>query len=644
MLKYMRENAGSWGIRAIFVILVLAFIGWGGGGISDFFQGTDDLAASVNGTTIKRADYENRARRLLQTYRSQYRAILKKDITPQMELEYKKSLLERMIERELLLQTIDEMGLAISNSAVSEAIKAEDSFKDEKTQQFSYELYTRLLRANQLTPEAYELERRRDLLIEQLRTSVEDFVKVSAAELESDFLRKNEQLDLNYVAFSSKNFEAQVEPSPEELRKTYEENAASYQSEEQRRVTYTVLDPSSLISTLPIPDEAAILKEFETKYKGTKDEPEMVRARHILFKTEEGADNAAVLAKAQEVLSKLRAGADFADMAKLHSDDAASARDGGDLGFFGRDKMVKVFEEAAFALQPGALSEPVQSDFGYHLIKVEERRAAVPATLERYREEIISSLRSNAAAEQAKERLRDLRKTVTDTPNLFEKHLAEARLPVQVTPAFTKDGNQPGIPDARVLTRTAFAIPAVGRFSAPQSSSSGSIYLLRLDEIIPPAPMSFEDALERVKKDHVGKQAKLLAKAAAEDILTRLRAGETLSGESFQIQTTGPFFYRRVAYLPKIGAVSNMKEKLASITKDKPRIDEVIEHLDTYYCLWLKDHLAADTKDFEQRKDEILATLLQEKKTAYFNEWKEQLKEKAEINRYYLFYELPEEG
>ena len=87
-----------------------------------------------------------------------------------------------------------------------------------------------------------------------------------------------------------------------------------------------------------------------------------------------------------------------------------------------------------------------------------------------------------------------------------------------------------------------------------------------------------------------------------------------------------------------------MKEKLASITKDKPRIDEVIEHLDTYYCLWLKDHLAADTKDFEQRKDEILATLLQEKKTAYFNEWKEQLKEKAEINRYYLFYELPEEG
>jgi len=183
MLKYMRENAGSWGIRAIFVILVLAFIGWGGGGISDFFQGTDDLAASVNGTTIKRADYENRARRLLQTYRSQYRAILKKDITPQMELEYKKSLLERMIERELLLQTIDEMGLAISNSAVSEAIKAEDSFKDEKTQQFSYELYTRLLRANQLTPEAYELERRRDLLIEQLRTSVEDFVKDKAPEV-----------------------------------------------------------------------------------------------------------------------------------------------------------------------------------------------------------------------------------------------------------------------------------------------------------------------------------------------------------------------------------------------------------------------------------------------------------------------------
>src|SRR5438093_3631907 len=202
------------------------------------------------------------------------------------------------------------------------------------------------------------------LLEKKTRSVISDSMEISEQELRDEFLRANQQSQAAFVQLKRDDFTKQIKPAEADLRAYFEGNKGKYPIKEQRRAQYLVLSISALAPTITVSE-----KELRDRWARESHE-ESVDASHILFKVEDPAKDSEVKAKAAEVLKQAKAGADFAELAKKNSQDEVSARQGGTLGAFARGRMVKEFEDVAFAPKPGEISDLVKSQFGYHIIKV----------------------------------------------------------------------------------------------------------------------------------------------------------------------------------------------------------------------------------------------------------------------------------
>src|SRR5437660_8391739 len=229
-----------------------------------------------------------------------------------------------------------------------------------------------------MTPNEFEANVRRQLIIEKLRASLTDWLSVPDAELEKEYQRRNNKVKLSVVSFTADTFRSQVSATDAEIANDFNAHTTDFKIPEKRKVRYLLIDVDAIRAKIVVPSA-----DIERAYNNSIDTystPEQVRASHILLKTE-GKDDAAVKAKAEDVLKQAKAGADFAALAKKYSEDEGSAKNGGDLDYFGHGKMVAEFDAAAFTMQPGQISDLVKSQFGYHIIKVTDRKAGTVRTL-----------------------------------------------------------------------------------------------------------------------------------------------------------------------------------------------------------------------------------------------------------------------
>ena len=440
------------------------------------------------------------------------------------QLGIDQQIFQQMINEQAGLAEATRLGLTVTNGEVRERILTLSAFQ-ENGQFIGEDRYRQLLRLQNppLTPGQFEETLRQTLLLERLRTALTDWITVSDAELAEEYRRRNEKVKLSVVTFRPDDYRDQVDASDEDVAALYAQNTGDYRVPEKRRIRFLVIDAESIRATITIAPE-----EVESYYNtniGLYTSPGRVQASHILLRTED-KDEAAVRRQAEEVLAQAKGGADFAELARQYSEDEVTAELGGDLDFFGRGAMVPEFEAAAFELEPGAISEPVQTAFGFHIIKVIEKVEETVQTLDDLREEITSQLQF----EQAQAMSTALAQTIAaevERPADLDRAATARGLSVQES-GFAAPGEPIlGLGIVPELSARAFQL-AQGEIAGPIRVPQGYAFITitaTQESYIPP----LEDVRDHVQENVIQRNAQVAAQRQAAEAAANLKDAEDFS-------------------------------------------------------------------------------------------------------------------
>lgn len=313
--------------------------------------------------------------------------------TPEMRLAVANSL----VEQRLLLLEAGKSHLSVGNAFLADIIASMPSLQVDG--KFSKQRYEAALAAQGMSPEMFEARLRQDLIMQQLVGAVGDTGIVPVALAESMLRIQGEERQVAEIRLAPEQFSGDVKLAADAAKAFYEANQKQFQTPERVRAEYVVLSLEALLAQVAV-SEAEVKAWYESHLDRYRQGEER-RASHILITLAAGASDAdkdKAKVKAEEVLKDVRKNpAKFAELAKQHSQDPGSAANGGDLGFFSRGMMVKPFDDAAFGLKQGELSGLVQSDFGFHIIKVTGIKEAKQKKLDEVRAEIEGELKRQGA-------------------------------------------------------------------------------------------------------------------------------------------------------------------------------------------------------------------------------------------------------
>lgn len=419
MLDYIRSNAQSWGVKLAFAVIILVFIFWGVGSLRD--TGTTGVVAKVNGKPILYQEYATAYQRAADMLRQRNPGITREQL---QQAGLGRQILQELVAESLLFQEAERVDLAISPLELRRHIAQLPSFQNEQGK-FDPEIYKRLLAAQRTTPGRFEEQTSKALLEQKLRNDITAGAWVSPEEARALYDFTREQRILEYVFFPAADHMPAATPGDDELKAYYESHRAAFAVPAKVNVEYIAVRPADLGKPEAVAD--ADINAWYEKNTSRYSTPARLKVRHILLRLDPKASEADVKkaeAKAGELETQLRKGGDFAALAAEHSEDADTAPRGGELGWITQGDTVAPFEAAALALKPGEISAPVRTDFGLHIIKLDEREDARVKPLAEVRDEI----RARLAAIQGGDKLREVLDNLIEA-NIVGKPLAEAAAP-----------------------------------------------------------------------------------------------------------------------------------------------------------------------------------------------------------------------
>lgn len=427
MLDYIRGNAQSWGVKLAFLIIILVFVFWGVGRMHDTGQAT--AVAQVNGENIPVQDLFHEMQRLEENIRMAYPNLNSEQVRA---LNLQAQAEQMLIFSTLLRQEAGRTGFAVTPLELRRTIEKNPAFHNAKGE-FDPQTYLRVLEVQRTTPGAYESRVSRDLLQQKFYAVVAAPFETSEKEARALFDFAKEQRQVSYLIFPFAEYSQQVFPGEDEVRAEYESNRAAFAVPASCDAEYVPVSPKSLARPDTVKEEE--IAAWYERNKASAVQPERLHLRHILLTLAPDAPEADVK-KAQNRLAaaaaKIQKGEAFAAVAAQLSQDPGSASKGGDLGWIRQGETVPAFEQAAWALENDRISEPVRTDFGLHLIKLETREAERTRSLDEMRTEIRSVLAEQKAAEHLRDVLDQLvEANIVGTP--LERIAATLNLEVRRT-------------------------------------------------------------------------------------------------------------------------------------------------------------------------------------------------------------------
>lgn len=523
MLQYIRERAQGLIAWIIVGFIALTFALWG---VQEYLGGGKDVpVAEVNDAAIS----AQRLQAAVQQQRQRLQEMLGPNFRPEMfaEAPMREAILQSLIEREVLVQAAVDAGLRVSDAQLAAIIRSIPAFQGEDGQ-FSTAAYERALRLQGYTTQGFEAELRRDLLVAQLQSALSATAFATPAEVERFQRLQNQTRDLGYMLIPVARFTDKVQVSDEEVKAHYDANPAAYTQPERVKLAYVELSVDDLARTVQVSDqEVAAYYDAHPEEFSTAQER---RARHILFRVAPDADQQAIeeaRAKAEAALADIRAGKDFAAIARAQSEDPGSAKQGGDLGYFGRGVMDPAFEQAVFALEEGGVSEPVRSAFGFHVIKLENVRGGEVKPLAEVRDAIRARLREEQARERFYEMADQFANLAYEHPDELETVSEALDLPIQHSGYISRSSGTGLFADAK-LREAAFSDDVLegGNNSDPVELSTDHLVVLRVEDRQPSAVRPLSEVRDQIVATLRQEKAREAAAQAAEEAAEQIAAAQ----------------------------------------------------------------------------------------------------------------------
>jgi peptidyl-prolyl cis-trans isomerase D len=527
MLQEIRERAQGWIAWAIVILITIPFALWG---IQSYLGvGSEPIVATVNGTEITARSLDMRVEETRMRMRERLGAAYRPELFEGVLL--RNQVLESMIQEELLLRASLDMGLRASNLELQAAILANPAFQ--RDGRFDKATYERMLQLQGISPLQYEESLRQRIVGTQIQRALTASERVTDQELAEAIRLDRQQRRLTYVRLPKADFHLDTPIPEEEIQAWYEGHADRYRTPERVKLAYLVLDAANLKLDQPLDEEA--LRDRYAEQIETFRTPEERRARHILVTLDPSAD-AAVEGEAkgriEAIRGRLVAGEDFATVAQEASQDPGSASRGGDLGLFGRGVMDPAFEQATFALEVGQLSQPVRSQFGYHLIEVTEIQPETLKPFEEVRDQLAAEVSQGSAEGAFYDMAERLANLVYENPDSLEPAASALGLTLETSDWIGREGGADLLGNAKVVA-AAFSdeVLAQGRNSdliEPDSDVLRAI-VLRVTDHEESAPKPLMQVREEIVATLRDRQAAEAAEAAAKAMVDRLQAGESLA-------------------------------------------------------------------------------------------------------------------
>jgi peptidyl-prolyl cis-trans isomerase D len=476
-----------WVIIAVFVLFV--FVDFGRS--SNYARATGGNAAATIGTqAISYREYDHELRQIQEQLRQRFGNSYTTELEEQLRVP--QQALNRLISRKILLAEAEKLDLGVSDKELRRYIVALPVMQDTQGAFVGTDAYQRVVQRLGYTPESFEQQMRDDLMLQRLLGALGRSVVVTDADVESRYREQNEKSKLRYVALPFATTTTPPAVSDADLAKFFAEHREQFRLPEQRMADYLLVDQTALEQTISVTDQEQ--RDYFQEHHEEYAQPEQIRARHILVDTPE-------LAAAAK--KRLDSGEDFAKVAKEMSKDTGSGANGGDLGWFGKGRMVPEFEQAAFSAAIGAVVGPVKTQFGYHLIQVQEKRAASTTPFEQVAQAVRTRIAAERAATAAEEKAKTISAEVTkagaNARQKMQELASQPGLEVGQTQPFGRQGAVAPLGSAPELNAVGFQLEK-GGVSQPIRTPRGWV-VLHVAEVKPPHVPELAEVRESVRRE-----------------------------------------------------------------------------------------------------------------------------------------------
>ena len=507
----------KWLAYIVLGALAVVFAAWGAYGIVNLNFGGSSYAAEANGAKIPLE--EARSAWLRQQTQWQQR-LGGTEISAQLRTTLQNQVLESLIRSALLTERTDRLGYRVSHAALREAVQEEPAFQING--QYSPEAARAALAQAGISLEKYESELRTEVQRLQLEGGIRASDFLTASELARLTDLEGQEREVRYLVLPLDQFKAAAKVDDAAVEAYYKSHPAQYMTPESDRLQYAELRLEALAAQQSVSD--ADLHAAYEKQKGRLETPEKRRARHILIT---GKDDRSARAQAEQVLAQAKAGKDFGELARQYSQDPGSAHNGGDLGWADRNSFVKPFADALFGMKVGEIEGPIKTQFGYHIIRLDEIQPGKGKSFEEARNELEAQLRRDRATDRFGEIQEQLSAKLADPGADLATLAQEYRLQPGEVSSYAKGAGAAPLGAAPALQELLFGEPplAVGRIGGPVLVGDDRLVLVKVLEHRKPAPQSLAQVRDGIVAAITREQESAAALKAAGSARDRLTAG-----------------------------------------------------------------------------------------------------------------------
>ena len=625
MLDRMRRHKGwlKWSLALVVIAFVFLYVpGFmdqtGGAGLPS------DVIARVGDKEIALLDFQQIYTRQLQAYRLESGGEISEEMLRSLGID--RQILQQMIDGHAALAEAERLGIEVSDAEVRERILTLPAFQIDG--RFIGEAsYRQLLQQQRppISPGQFEEEIRNEILVDRLQTAVTGWMRVSDAEVAGEHRRRNERIRVDVVAFRAADFRDEVEATDDDVALLFAEESGSYEIAEKRRLRFLLVDQTAIFDSLTLTEDEvrlyydANLPQYQT--------PGQVRASHILLRVD-GDDDEAVAARAAALAAEARGGADFAELVREHSEDETNAESGGDLGSFGRGRMVPEFENAAFAMAAGEVSDPVRSPFGFHVIQVTEKQEEVTQPFAEVRGAIENVLKRERSSARATSLARAIAAEAT-TPADLERAASARGYELQESGFAARGEPILGLGLAQEVSAQAFAIDP-GSVAGPVPTPSGPAFVTVTDIQDPYIP-ELDEVREQVREDVILKKSLTLAQERAAGAAETLKTAEDFvaAAEQAELSLGSSDFVTRGSTLPEVGSSPAVEAVAFAMTPGT--VSDVIQTGNAVAIVHLAERVEASAADLAQNRDTLRDELMFQRQSRFFTAYMDNVKARLAI-------------